>query len=432
MNAIDRFDRSLVDALDDLAAPTYPEYFDDALKRATRGAQRPSWTFVERWIPMTSTTRRPMLLPSLPMAPLLLLFLLLAVVLATVMIGVGGLFDRSPVPPYGPAGNGDVVYSSGGDIYARQLAGGEARLLVGGPGEDVAPLYSPDGTRIAFFRLTEGSDTLFVTAADGTEARELLGGRTVAWASWGPDSRSMAVISFAGGDHTLSVVDAEAGTNRIIDLPVQPEEGVEWRPSDGRELVFRGSDGPLMAIYGVRPDGTGFRQISQFGNGDAFWAPYAMSPDGSQLMYTLGGDTVSIHLLDLDTEVDRVWGAAMPPPEPGYSATEHWGSPVFSPDGSQIAFGRYWDEREGTINHQIFVASVESDGADAVAIADIHRSKSGHGPFEYAWAPDGTSVIVRYNDIQQMWLADPAGAEAQRLEWGVLNDPPSWQRVEPD
>ncbi|HEX6475227.1 MAG TPA: hypothetical protein VF114_09120, partial [Candidatus Limnocylindria bacterium] len=66
MTASDRFDLLLADALQDLAGPQYPDYFDEALDVATRRSQRPAWTFLERWIPMDTTTRRTVIAPTFP------------------------------------------------------------------------------------------------------------------------------------------------------------------------------------------------------------------------------------------------------------------------------------------------------------------------------------------------------------------------------
>lgn len=122
---------------------------------------------------------------------------------------------------------------------------------------------------------------------------------------------------------------------------------------------------------------------------------------------------------------------SLPPFADGSSGLSHWGSPVYSADGKRFVFGRYWDEHDGTLNHQVFVATVATDGADAVPIGEVHRSEGGHNPFGYGFAPDDTHVLIQDTDVLKTWLADPAGGDPQALDWGELLDPPTWQRLPP-
>ena len=61
----DRFERHLHDDLANLAGERTPPYVSDLLARTARQRQRPAWTFLERWLPVTITLRRPMLVPPL-------------------------------------------------------------------------------------------------------------------------------------------------------------------------------------------------------------------------------------------------------------------------------------------------------------------------------------------------------------------------------
>ncbi len=52
MTTFDRIEPRLPELIDELAAASVPDYFDDLL-RATAGAkQRPAWSSLERWLPM--------------------------------------------------------------------------------------------------------------------------------------------------------------------------------------------------------------------------------------------------------------------------------------------------------------------------------------------------------------------------------------------
>ena len=51
-----------------------------------------------------------------------------------------------------PAENGLIAYSYAGDIYVGDPATGETTAIVTNPSYEVNPVFSPDGTRIAFIR----------------------------------------------------------------------------------------------------------------------------------------------------------------------------------------------------------------------------------------------------------------------------------------
>src|SRR3982750_4426160 len=56
----------------------------------------------------------------------------------------------------------EVAFVSGGDIWAAPLAGGEAHLLVSHPANETRPMYSPDGTRLAFVSNRTGNGDIYV------------------------------------------------------------------------------------------------------------------------------------------------------------------------------------------------------------------------------------------------------------------------------
>ena len=61
---------------------------------------------------------------------------------------------------FGPAGNGIIAFEKDGDILAVDRPDGDPRPLVAGPELDSGPMFSPDGTRLAFRRVTDAAKTL--------------------------------------------------------------------------------------------------------------------------------------------------------------------------------------------------------------------------------------------------------------------------------
>lgn len=78
----------------------------------------------------------------------------------------------APAPSFAEPGlspdHREIAFASGGDIWTVPFAGGEARLLVSHPATESRPVYSPDGTRLAFVSTRTGNGDIYVmTLADG-------------------------------------------------------------------------------------------------------------------------------------------------------------------------------------------------------------------------------------------------------------------------
>src|ERR1041384_4660704 len=66
----------------------------------------------------------------------------------------------------------EIAFVSGGDIWTVAAAGGEARLLVSHAAYDSRPLYSPDGTKLAFQSTRTGNGDFYIlTLATGALKR---------------------------------------------------------------------------------------------------------------------------------------------------------------------------------------------------------------------------------------------------------------------
>src|SRR5437660_11169848 len=65
-----------------------------------------------------------------------------------------------------------IAFASGGDIWEVPSRGGDARLLVSHPAADSRPMYSPDGSRLAFTCTRTGhGDGYVLTLSTGARTR---------------------------------------------------------------------------------------------------------------------------------------------------------------------------------------------------------------------------------------------------------------------
>jgi len=178
----------------------------------------------------TKTTRRKATRPSLSIpAPLL---------------PPKGRTDHGVQPGYYrfPAIHGDqIVFCSDDDLWSVGIEGGIARRLTVSRTHVARPIFSPDGSRIAFTSADEGGGEIYLVDASGGEPQRLTftGSVTMATVGWSPDGREVICAtdfsSAFAGDLRLAAVDVRTGHIRPLDLG--PALNATWE-----------SDGPGMAI----------------------------------------------------------------------------------------------------------------------------------------------------------------------------------------
>src|SRR5205085_4670873 len=67
----------------------------------------------------------------------------------------------------------EIAFVSGGDIWTVPSSGGAARLLVSHPATESRPLYSPDGTKLAFVSTRTGNGDIYVLTFDTGDLRRI-------------------------------------------------------------------------------------------------------------------------------------------------------------------------------------------------------------------------------------------------------------------
>ena len=131
------------------------------------------------------------------------------------------LSAQTPVAPYctepSVAPNrAEIAFISGGDIWTAPLAGGEAHLLVSHPAVESRPLYSPDGTRLAFVsERTGGGDIYVLQLSTGALKRITFDDGREQLDAWSRDGKWLYYSSTAqdvAGSNDIFRVSAEGGT----------------------------------------------------------------------------------------------------------------------------------------------------------------------------------------------------------------------------
>ena len=162
-------DRRLRELMAELAAPGDQSAAIDNVISVTRALRpEPRWRALLKERPMRTNSIVIAGSPPLRFGLIFAVIALIGLLAATVVVGALVLRQPAVPPAYGPAGNGVLAYAESGDIVTTDAAGANVTAITTGPAVDSRPVFSRDGTRIAFLRKESNATRLYVANADGT------------------------------------------------------------------------------------------------------------------------------------------------------------------------------------------------------------------------------------------------------------------------
>jgi Tol biopolymer transport system component len=284
-------------------------------------------------------------------------------------VGTEQLKSTTPVRPAQQL----VFGISDGGLYAMDPASSNPTRLTDGD----SPAWSPDGKRIAYTKYLKEPNpeatssasssatpepftetpSIFVMNADGSGGRQLLD-KAAVQPVWSPDGKQIAFTLYSPGK------------------------------------FYKGAGYNYCGIYVMDADSSGTPRKLATGPGCAF-SP-AWSPDGKKIAYTNGegldasggSDTTDVYVVNASGEE----GGTDQPRALTDSAPGTAGGPSWSPDGTEIAFtyaGQYVTGKGG-------IYKMNADGSGKTPIALSQRIKTKEGQWDHkttpVWSPDGDQI----------------------------------------
>jgi Tol biopolymer transport system component len=271
--------------------------------------------------------------------------------------------------------------------------GTRRRELTHNDAEDYAPLWSPDGSQIAFVSNRDGGLGLYIMNADGSQQHRLT--NKEGHADWSSDGKNIAIA-----DGGIYVLDLTTGGEQLL---VQGEaDHPTWSP-----------DGKLMAFV-IQTQGECQMHVIRIGAGVEIVPPVASdctkpawAPDSSRLAFALRsakhGPAGRLFVLDVRTRGNLIL------------TDEHqWlgDGLVWSLLGSQIFY---------PADGEIFVA--QADGRGQSQLTSLGRSLLAFvNVHNLALSPDGKRIVFARNedknntaDNARLWIINTDGSGSRKL-----------------
>ena len=170
---------------------------------------------------------------------------------AAALAGVflAGVAQSAPLPaapslgePSLSADGSEIAFVSGGDIWSVPTQGGIAHLLVSDPATESRPLYSPDGSRLAFMSNRGGTTNIYllnfasgaVTRLTWADASEQLDG----WSRDGKWIYFTSAVNDVGRQGDIFRVSVEGGTPLEVSREVYLNEFQSAPSPDGSRIAL--------------------------------------------------------------------------------------------------------------------------------------------------------------------------------------------------
>jgi len=317
------------------------------------------------------------------------------------------------------------------ELYTMNPDGSDQHRLTFNSFDDVAPIWSPDGSRIAFLSNRDDPDPgacfpecfyqLYMINADGSEEHLLV--RTemsVHHPDWHPHGSKISFDAEQGFQGNIYQLNVDGSG---LELLIEDGFWADWSP-DGSQIVFASNRDGNLEIYLADADGGNQRRLTNNQRRDFF---PAWSPDGERIAFMAGvGRGAQLFIMNTDGSSEQQLTTKG-------SVNE---DPAWSPDGSQIVFQSNQDG-----NFEIYTLNLTAflDGSGELELRRL--TETGAGDYWPIWGtasvkPDESSQVEVSNLIAfvstrdgngEIYVMGSDGSQPERLtNWRLWDGYPAW------
>jgi Tol biopolymer transport system component/serine/threonine protein kinase len=346
------------------------------------------------------------------------------------------------------------------DLYVQSLDDGSVRRITTDTADDLSPVWSPDGLRIAWLRAGTVETGVFVTTVSGGihgKIADLYPIRVEAVGrhlDWSNDGTYLAAADKSRPEEPFHIVliRAKDGVKTSVTLPPEKVVG-DMSPAfspDGKSIAFlRVITGGVADVYITPTAGGPPRRITSDGRNAQ---SIAWSPDGRWVIFSADRRRNSVlwRVRSSGGEPERVAGVAENATDAAFArdgrmayaqlfrdaniwrvdtegkqepvrvvfSTQYDSSPQYSPDGSRIAFR---SNRSGS--NEIWVS--DSNGRIPVQLTRYEGPLTGTP----RWSPDGMNIAydTRPEGQSDIYVVSSSGGTPRRVTKSESEDiVPSW------
>ncbi|MFC2030757.1 TolB family protein [Chloroflexota bacterium] len=295
-------------------------------------------------------------------------------------------------------------------------------------GGDLEPVYSPDGTRIAWLHYAGSNGEIYVANADGSNRINLTNNsRLETSPTWSLDGTRIAFTRYLGPDHPEIFVINSNGTGSLQQLtdgdsgswPYCRSHSPEWSPTAERIAYVCGL-GLFSEVYFMNADGTSKTRLTDDSDdGHREDGALDWSPDGSWIAYTKWNEAHK----KADVYKVSIYGSGIVKLTDGPGLNS---SPAWSPDGTKIAFHGYLD------NQNFEIATISSN--DGSGLTNLTKQGAGSGNFWPRWSADGAmiSFLSTRDGNLELYVMNSGGTGQTRMTFTKYDENGhDWEPQEP-